>query len=615
MVVDELRDRVVVFGGTMYEGGSLPGSTFGDTWEWDGVRWLPHRLEGPADRFGAAACYDPTSHRVMIVSGIVNFPNGVSFAPSDQWRWDGSVWTSVTPNVVPPVGDNAAMVADPEHARVLWVGPSPSGRRALWSFDAQGWHQHVPPVPAAAPGPPIDSAGQPTTYDRLRRRLVVVENQQSVCEWDGQTWTRLTPPGGNPGQGLISIAFDPDSGRVLGLAYATAYDVHVYQWTGELWSDLGPIRGASFARSTLPIHIQTWLVPFRGSLLLAGSFGDPSVYYSDGSSDTDLFRFADLTEGEGEWTVSIHDSPPHPPTTAMHALAYDREKRAVVCFGGSRGDVNTTTSIGTWLLKGDRWKRLPAAENYHGHVVAGVNPATGRVRAVATVSPSPLDRMRELTNEAWSPLPTLVLNTGDHDTPHATNSVEGYDLIGGTSLRRIDTTVSPPIPTTGQIPPTTTGGADMTFDPLRNAFVLNGDAGTYLLNGTVWSVLQTQRRFPWYPRVVFDPSRGGVIGMPGWLSPPTPRPFPAETYFLGSAAAAWTTLPLRSPPARKYSAITWDPDAQRVICSGGSQHSTAYFRDTWKLAKGPASIGIPPASLSLTVGQTAVFEVVARGGA
>jgi hypothetical protein len=99
---DQHRARVVLFGG--YYRGPSGTVRLGDTWEWDGTRWIQMAGDGPSPRNGAAMAYDARRQRVVLFGG--------SGASRETWEWDGSRWLQRD------AGDvegrfNPAMIFDP----------------------------------------------------------------------------------------------------------------------------------------------------------------------------------------------------------------------------------------------------------------------------------------------------------------------------------------------------------------------------------------------------------------------------------------------------------------------------------------------------------------------
>lgn len=92
MVFDTARKRIVLFGGA---GGA---DLLGDTWEWDGNRWILRTpASAPKARAGHMLAYDPVRQRVVLFGG---FDNTTAFL-DDTWEWDGLTWMQIQPPTSP----------------------------------------------------------------------------------------------------------------------------------------------------------------------------------------------------------------------------------------------------------------------------------------------------------------------------------------------------------------------------------------------------------------------------------------------------------------------------------------------------------------------------------
>src|ERR1019366_5227168 len=59
---------------------------FGDTWEWDGKRWLAWNVTAPSARYDHATA--ALNGKIVLFGGM-----GVAGYLGDTWEWDGSTWT------------------------------------------------------------------------------------------------------------------------------------------------------------------------------------------------------------------------------------------------------------------------------------------------------------------------------------------------------------------------------------------------------------------------------------------------------------------------------------------------------------------------------------------
>ena len=86
MVFDAKRSRVVLFGGMgVAASDSARPPILGDTWEYDGERWLRLDVAGPTPRRSAGATYDARRGMVVLFDG-----SGGDGLLADTWEWNGT---------------------------------------------------------------------------------------------------------------------------------------------------------------------------------------------------------------------------------------------------------------------------------------------------------------------------------------------------------------------------------------------------------------------------------------------------------------------------------------------------------------------------------------------
>jgi hypothetical protein len=84
MTYDSARHRTVLFGGY----NSFTGSIFGDTWEWDGVRWTQVDSTGPTPaRSTTAMAYDKARGKAVLFGGSTD-----TVLLQDTWEWRGPIY-------------------------------------------------------------------------------------------------------------------------------------------------------------------------------------------------------------------------------------------------------------------------------------------------------------------------------------------------------------------------------------------------------------------------------------------------------------------------------------------------------------------------------------------
>jgi hypothetical protein len=176
---DADRGVVVLFGG--YNDAEGKTTRLGDTWEWDGVRWVRRADTGPAPRSGVAMAYDPRLKRVVLFGG-----NG---GPrSDTWTWDGNRWDQVITPDTPGRFNSLAQYDAARNQLVRTTGWTGKERVAeTWLFNGREWWL------ASRQGPRTRNHSA-LAFDARRGRLVLHGGHDGTFvfgdtwEWDGAKW-------------------------------------------------------------------------------------------------------------------------------------------------------------------------------------------------------------------------------------------------------------------------------------------------------------------------------------------------------------------------------------------------------------------------------------------
>lgn len=259
---DDARGRWVVFGGSVV-----------DAWEFDGAVWQQRiATPRPSPRAEPAMAYDPVRQRTVLQGGTT----GLYTAASDLWEWDGTSWQLMTSTLPRRTGHQAAWHAGSN--KVLMYGgyntasgPLPGGDRTVRSWDgavfglewendngrwlgslgnslvsvgANGvfewienrWHR----IGTAPPNPNFSqSDAMSLVEDTLRQRLVLIDGQGVLQEFDGVAWhgpfANTFPP-----RLRAAVAFDPARGVVTlfgGYSFGTqSLRNDTWEWNGNSWT-------------------------------------------------------------------------------------------------------------------------------------------------------------------------------------------------------------------------------------------------------------------------------------------------------------------------------------------------------------------------------------------
>ena len=241
---DEQLRRVVLVGG---EGQPRAGE-HDRVWSWTGMRWEPVTESGPPSRVNAAAAYDSSRGKAIVVGGARLASGSTWDVIGDTWEGDRSGWRQ-THDIDPR--DHHTLVAD-ERGTVLMFGGIPTARSGPWPADTWtlgpgGWAR------VASEGP-IARARTALAYDRSRRQVVLfggvsapsVPGQQQTFlndtwVWQGGTWRKAAGLGPR-GRYAHAMVFDERAGVVLLYSGSAAHRdgplTDMWQWDGTRWTEI-----------------------------------------------------------------------------------------------------------------------------------------------------------------------------------------------------------------------------------------------------------------------------------------------------------------------------------------------------------------------------------------
>ena len=292
MGFDIARGRAVCFGGTFFS--PTGGSGFlGDTWEWDGVNWVPQIFAtGPGARTGAHIVYDSLRSRILLLGGESNSPyGGPPIQHGEVWSWTGSTWQLVN---------------------------------------------------SSAPG---SSGGGCACFDSARDRLFwLPANAAHPHEWDGASWQQIITSGAPPARARAAIAFDSVRGRVVmhgGVNSNSGAPLDdTWEWSGSSWQYKGQLSNSTwpgrYLQSMYFDSLRQRVVMFGGYIIV------PNGPYSTGPQPTSI---------EWEWGgASWVYAGAAPQGVAGAGCAFDVARNVTWVFGGV--DVSGNGIIGTWQRAG-----------------------------------------------------------------------------------------------------------------------------------------------------------------------------------------------------------------------------------------------------------------------
>jgi hypothetical protein len=212
MAYDGARGQVVLFGGCCDD---TTGSSFGDTWTWDGTGWTRRTpAHEPPPRSAEMMAYDVTRSRTVLFGGCCS-DAGDSFG--DTWTWNGSDWKLRAPAHSPPPRWGGMIAFDTERRQVVLYGgfDQVAYFDDTWTWDGTDWTERHP---AHSPGP---LAGGGATWDSFRCQVVVFGGYSyggpvgDTWTWDGTDWTKRAPAHSPPARSFMGMSFDDGRGQAV----------------------------------------------------------------------------------------------------------------------------------------------------------------------------------------------------------------------------------------------------------------------------------------------------------------------------------------------------------------------------------------------------------------
>lgn len=278
LAFDRARQRAVMYGGTANSTLSLA-----ETWEFDGAEWIPTspNPKPPALSFHGLA-FD-ASRSVTVLFGGVSATSFQTTISNETWEWNGQSWTQRLPAASPSPRDGFAFAFDAARNNcVLFGGADANGAilNETWLWDGASWTQASP-----TGGVPAARYLCSTAFDDARNRIVLFGGlgAQSTLlgdtwEWDGSSWTAVSPPASPSPRLGASLVYDATLGKTLlfgGGTTAGALAPETWAWDGQTWTQL-PTTASPQGRTFAAVAYDT----AHGSTVLFGG-GDTWPYLGD----------------------------------------------------------------------------------------------------------------------------------------------------------------------------------------------------------------------------------------------------------------------------------------------------------------------------------------------
>jgi hypothetical protein len=284
LVYDDVRKIVL-----MLNAGDVAGETEGSPtrlWAWDGHAWKVLSSDGPPIRSLGGAAFDARRGVLVMHGGVTN-----NFNYGDTWEWNGVRWDKKTTTPSPGFRHHFLMSYDAERAQVVAYGGNLQADETAqsqltfptdtWTWDGQTWKQ------AATTGLGI-RYHYAMTYDSARKAPLIFggssrsSNHNDLWSWDGSKWTELTSSEARPSARLApAMAYDESRGKTLLFGGRIGNTVlnDTWEWDGSKWTRLEISGSIPPARSH---HAMTYDKSRRKIVMFGGiAAGRDDNYIAD----------------------------------------------------------------------------------------------------------------------------------------------------------------------------------------------------------------------------------------------------------------------------------------------------------------------------------------------
>jgi hypothetical protein len=395
MVWQQHNGKVLMAGG-----GCINGNALGQTWEWDGVNWTRITTTGGVigGVIGHAMTYDSARGETILFGG-----SEFGFDRSDTYRYRDGRWLRVGTTYSP--GPRSLMVFEsaPEH-NAAWLFGGLNAFGDLWKYANGNWQR------VAAENQPSTCLFPAGTWDSARKRLVIVCNDSSVHEWDGESWTAFPSLDKKPPVlQWRSFVYDPKLGRsVLYGGWSGNYSRETWTWNGSTWTKVDSKKHPGFRALAM-----MFFDPVSQRTILYGGIGRTS-------QEGKLIRFGDTWAFDGkDWVELTNVSSPPPRYGAL--IGVDPQSGLVHMVGGK--DENEAFIDDHYTWNGSKWSLVAANTELPARQNGGLtwDPTLERMTIFGGFAGYYFSDLWTLTEEGWRP----VIDEGVRQRPAARPSSAG----------------------------------------------------------------------------------------------------------------------------------------------------------------------------------------------
>lgn len=402
LLYDSNRSRIVLFGGRHNNPSNNVQTLLGDTWIFQNGDWSQLATpNAPSARSVPGAAFDPVRDRIVLFGGNVFDTDGKTVTTiHDTWEFDGTTWTQRASDG-PKIGKPTVVYDDATHQMILLgLDESSTNKQStlMYLYDAAAgtWNQIKPEgLPPCVNEAHVAFDGETNSLILVGGVCIDSNTTEDTYSWDGDKWTKLTVATTIDRAFGGAIAYDAARKILLQYGGTIAFAgsrVGTYGFHDGDWSVINDTL--SPGPRSLPV---TFTFPQNNALYLYGGHDESQAYeqlwvrangqWSEvtgdnkpslcdnplGTFDSDRQRFiivcaaGNVFEFDGTTWTNKKDMKDKPPARRLAQLSYNPSLKKTVLFGGY-DDSDFVDQ--TWLWDGTVWTRVKK------------NPAPPRAQAV-----------------------------------------------------------------------------------------------------------------------------------------------------------------------------------------------------------------------------------------
>jgi hypothetical protein len=184
MIYDPVDQRVLLFGGSMYDNGY---TLYNDIWSYryETNTWTEIETSGgPSGRFNTPLIYDSDTHRIIVFSGF-----GANERSADMYSYDiaENTWTRLQPSPMPFARSDTSVVYDEKYDKIImfsgYVHHNDTHPLDTWAYDVSTntWEKMSPNIT------PKGQYGHYFIYDSIQERSLMLGGHWSEGQRHGYT--------------------------------------------------------------------------------------------------------------------------------------------------------------------------------------------------------------------------------------------------------------------------------------------------------------------------------------------------------------------------------------------------------------------------------------------